>query len=240
MDAVAEFNKIKALKIDAKKIVESHAPMVKRIAYHLKGRLPQSVMIEDLVQAGMIGLLDACNKFDDSKGATFETYAGIRIRGHMIDEVRRNDWVPRSVYKNSRIISQTVKKIENLTGRDARDSEVAHDLGISLSDYHLMLKDTTGNTLYGFEDLGMTDDLLISEKSNALSEPCREVQKDKFNRQLIGIIEKLPEREKLVLSLYYEKELNLKEIGQVLGVSESRVSQIHSQAMVRIKARIKE
>lgn len=236
MDAVAAYNQTNPVNEHA--LVELHAAMVKRIAHHLKGKLPNHILLDDLIQAGMIGLLEAAKKYDGSKGASFETYAGIRVRGHMLDEVRRNDWVPRSVYRNSRMISETIKKIENETGSDAKDKDVADALGISISDYHNMLKDSIGGQLYGFDDLGVTDDVLTSAPSNTPAEPLAEVQRDDLNAVLIEVIKHLPEREQLVLSLYYEQELNLKEIGAVLGVSESRVSQIHSQAMIRIKSRI--
>lgn len=221
-------------------LIHKHAAMVKRIAHHLLARLPQSVMLDDLIQAGMLGLLEAAKNYDDSKGAAFETYAGIRIRGHMLDEVRRNDWVPRSVYRNSRRIAEAVKELENILGRDASDAEIAGKLGISMQEYHQMLRDSVGGHLYGFDDLGVTDDVLKADNEMKRSEPYTEVQKEAFYKSLVSIIEKLPERERLVLSLYYEKELNLKEIGAVLGVSESRVSQIHSQAMVRVKSRLQD
>lgn len=235
MNTVSTYRNVGALE---KGFIDAYAPMVKRIAFHLKGRLPHSVMVEDLIQAGMIGLLEAAKKFDSTKGARFETYAGIRIRGHMLDEVRRNDWVPRSVYRNSRLISDAIKKIENTTGRDAKDRDVAKELGLGLRDYHLLLKDAVGGVQYGFDDVGVSDDLLTDDKNNVSNEPYQEVLKDDFNRQLISIIDTLPERERMVLSLYYEQELNLKEIGEVLGVSESRVSQIHSQTMMRVKSRL--
>lgn len=237
MDIVSTYRKVGQLE---KGFIDAYAPMVKRIAFHLKGRLPQSVMVEDLIQAGMIGLLEAAKKFDPSKGARFETYAGIRIRGHMLDEVRRNDWVPRSVYRNSRLISDAIKKIENNTGRDAKDREVADELGLGLTEYHDLLKDAVGGVQYGFDDVGVNDDLLTEDKSADKNEPYQAVQKDDFNRRLISIIDSLPERERMVLSLYYEQELNLKEIGEVLGVTESRVSQIHAQTMIRVKARLTE
>lgn len=221
-------------------LITKHAPMVKRIAHHLLARLPQTVLLDDLIQAGMLGLLVAAQNYDQSKGASFETYAGIRIRGHMLDEVRRNDWVPRSVYRNSRMISEAVKALENELGRDAKDVEIAERLDISMEEYHQMLRDSAGGHLYGFDDLGVTDDVLKENNEAKRNEPLNEVQREAFNQNLVGVIETLPERERLVLSLYYEQELNLKEIGAVLGVSESRVSQIHSQAMCRIKARIQD
>ncbi|WP_338034433.1 RNA polymerase sigma factor FliA [Legionella cardiaca] len=221
-------------------LVKTHALMVKRIAHHLLGRLPHSVQLDDLVQAGMLGLLEAVRHYDATKGASFETYAGIRIRGHMLDEVRRNDWVPRSVYRNARMISEAVKKVENRLGRDAKDHEVASELNLSLDEYYEMLKDSAGSQLYGFDDLGVTDDILKIDTENASTEPHINVLQEDMINQLSQIIDGLPEKERLVLSLYYEQDLNLKEIGEVLGVSESRVSQIHSQATLRIKSRLPE
>ncbi len=238
MDALVAYGVVNAQ--DQEILVKTHALMVKRIAYHLLGRLPHSVQLDDLIQAGMLGLLEAVKHYDATKGASFETYAGIRIRGHMLDEVRRNDWVPRSVYRNSRIISEAVKKVENRLGRDAKDHEVAAELNLNLDDYHEMLKDSVGNQLFGFDDLEVTDDVLQGEMSNACTEPHVNALHDDMINQLSQIIDGLPQKERLVLSLYYERDLNLKEIGEVLGVSESRVSQIHSQATLRIRARFTE
>jgi RNA polymerase sigma factor for flagellar operon FliA len=219
-------------------LIKTHALMVKRIAHHLLGRLPQSVQLDDLIQAGMEGLLEAVRHYDETKGASFETYAGIRIRGYMLDEVRRNDWVPRSVYRNARTISAAVRLVENRLGRDAKDQEIAAELGISLAEYHEMLSDSNGAHLYGFEDLGVTDDVLKDETLGLSTEPHVNVLRADMKTHLTHIIDSLPKNERLVLSLYYEQDLNLKEIGEVLGVSESRVSQIHSQATNRIKARL--
>ncbi|WED43753.1 RNA polymerase sigma factor FliA [Legionella cardiaca] len=238
MDALAAYSKVNQQTQEM--LVKTHALMVKRIAHHLLGRLPHSVQLDDLVQAGMLGLLEAVRHYDATKGASFETYAGIRIRGHMLDEVRRNDWVPRSVYRNARMISEAVKKVENRLGRDAKDHEVASELNLSLDEYYEMLKDSAGSQLYGFDDLGVTDDILKIDTENASTEPHINVLQEDMINQLSQIIDGLPEKERLVLSLYYEQDLNLKEIGEVLGVSESRVSQIHSQATLRIKSRLPE
>ena len=219
-------------------MVISHAVMVKRIAYHLLGRLPASVQLDDLLQAGMMGLLEAIRHYDDSKGASFETYAGIRIRGYMLDEVRRNDWVPRSVHRNARVISAAVKAVENRVGRDAKDHEVARELGVDLSLYHEMLADSVGAHVYGFGDLGVTEDVLKEDAWGSSDEPHENALHADMKQHLSEVIASLPKNERLVLSLYYEQDLNLKEIGDVLEVTESRVSQIHSQAMHRIKARL--
>ncbi len=220
-------------------LIKSHALIVKRIAYHVLGRLPRCIQLEDLMQAGMVGLLEAAAHYDASKGASFETYASIRIRGHILDEVRRNDWIPRSVYRNARLISAAVKRVENQLGREAKDHEVAAELGISLQDYHSMLNDSNGAHLYGFEDLGLTEDMLQSSgEVRHLTEPHISAQRVDMTQRLAQVIEGLPKNERMVLSLYYEHDLNLKEIGDILGVSESRISQLHSQATHRIKARL--
>lgn len=219
--------------------VEQYAYLVKRIAQHVIARLPASVQLDDLIQAGMIGLLEAANKFDHSKGASFETYAGIRIKGAIVDEIRRGDWVPRSVHRNSRRIQEAISQIEAKTGRDAGDGEIAEVLGVSLDEYYAMAQDAASGRLFSFEETIEEDEQAILDEGSELStSPAQAVQKQAMRRALADAIEGLPEREKLVLSLYYDDELNLKEIGLVLGVSESRVSQIHSQAAVRLQSKM--
>ena len=217
------------------RLVEQYAPLVKRIAYHLLGRLPSSVQVEDLMQAGMIGLLEASRKFDFGKGASFETYAGIRIRGAMLDEVRKGDWAPRSVHRNTRMVSDAMRAVEARLGRDAKDHEVAAELDMSLEEYYAILSDTAGSKLFSFDDLlesGAPADVQGGE------EPLSGLQDERFRAALVEAIDGLPERERLLLSLYYDEELNLKEIGTVLGVSESRVSQLHSQCAARLRAKL--
>lgn len=237
VDAIAAYSKINQQ--TQATLVKSHALLVKRIAYHLLARLPQSVQLDDLIQAGMLGLLEATRHYDLSKGASFETYAGIRIKGHMLDEVRRNDWVPRSVYRNSRMISEAVKQVEDRFGREAKDSEIAAQLNLPLNEYHDMLQDSASSHLYCFDDLGVTDDILRGEGGLA-SEPHVNALHTDLMSQLTHVIDGLPHKERLVLSLYYEHDLNLKEIGDVISVSESRVSQILTQATHRIKSRLPE
>lgn len=221
-------------------IVEQHTNLVKRIAHHMVARLPASVQVDDLIQAGMIGLLEASKNFETGKGASFETFAGIRIRGAMLDEIRRGDWAPRSVHRNSRLIANAIREVENETGRDARDQEVAEKLDMSLGDYHHILNDVSSGRIIGIEDLGVSDDVIVAGTQDSThDEPFADVEQGAFQHALTDAIRGLPERESLVLSLYYDEELNLKEIGQILDVSESRVSQIHSQAMVRLKGRMR-
>lgn len=230
-------------KVDYDRLVTEQGVLVKRIAHHLLARLPESVQLEDLVQSGMIGLFEAAQNYDHSKGASFETYAGIRIRGAMLDEVRKGDWIPRSVHRNSRRIADAIREIEMREGRDAQDQEVAEALEMSLDDYYSLLKDTQGSRLFSFEELmeqGNGDLQDYQAHSSQHSAPHSEVESDRRNHQLADAIKQLPEREQLVLSLYYDEELNLKEIGAVLGVSESRISQIHTQAAMRLRARMSE
>lgn len=221
--------------------VEQYLPLVRRIAHHLMARLPSSVVVDDLIQAGVIGLIDAIQKYDTTKGASFETYAGIRIRGAMIDEVRRGEWAPRSVHRNARAIQEAIRNVEARVGRDANDREVADELGISLDEYYAMAQDSMATRLFSIDEMETPDALIDYNEFNANARnPSVELQREALLEGLIKAIGELPERERLVLSLYYDDELNLKEIGEVLGVSESRVCQIHSQATLRLRARMKE
>jgi len=224
--------------VDKTALLEQHTVLVKRIAYHLLARLPASVIVDDLIQSGMIGLFEAANNFDSSKGASFETFAGIRIRGAMLDEIRRGDWTPRSVHKNSRMVSEAIKQLEAKLGRDVSDIEVAEKLDISLNEYHHILSEVSTGKILGIDDLGVNEDAIKLGDDCLGDDPYQNIEHSAFKKGLAQCISSLPEREALVLSLYYDEELNLREIGQVLDVSESRVSQIHSQAMHRLKARM--
>lgn len=220
-------------------LVERHAPLVKRIAYHLISRLPPNVQVEDLIQSGMVGLLEAARNYDSGQGASFETYAGIRIRGAMLDDIRKTDWAPRSVHRKARQVAEAVHEIENAMGRDAKDSEVAEALGISLDEYHQILADASNSKVFSFDEIFATGETEQKERvMGHLPSPYEGIQESDFQSDLAEAIDGLPERERLVMSLYYDDELNLREIGEVLGVSESRVCQIHGQAMVRIRSRL--
>jgi RNA polymerase sigma factor for flagellar operon FliA len=222
----------------ADELVLQHGALVKRIAYHVVSRLPSHIEVDDLIQAGMIGLLNAAQNYTPTKGATFETYAGIRIRGAMLDEARRSNWTPRSTFRNAKQVSQAIRAIENRTGRDAKPEEIAATLGVSLDEYHRMVESAASSRVLSYEQLA--DD---PERSAMLPEapedgPETTLEADQFRAALVEAMAGLPERERLVLSLYYDQDLNLREIGQVLEVSESRVCQIHSQAVLRIRARL--
>jgi len=227
--------------IESEDLVSKHAALVKRIAYHLMTRLPPSVQADDLIQAGMIGLLEASRNYDASQGASFETYAGIRVRGAMLDEIRRTDWTPRSVHRKARQVAMAVREIENQEGRDARDVEVAEKLGIDLNEYHQILQDATGCRVFSIDD-GATngDDAPQPVADTPRNEPLDNLHNADFRSALAEAISNLPERERLVMAMYYDEELNLREIGEVLGVSESRVCQIHGQALIRLRARMTE
>jgi RNA polymerase sigma factor for flagellar operon FliA len=216
---------------EADELIMQHAELVKRIAYHLAGRLPPSVEVDDLVQAGMLGLLEAASNYAANRGASFETYAGIRIRGAMIDALRKLDWAPRSVHRKARAVAAAVQQIERETGRYARDVEIADKLGVPLDEYHAIVKDAASCRLATLDDT-------TAATATDSADPFRETSDDRFREALAQAIDGLPERERLVMSLYYTDGLNLKEIGTVLKVTESRACQLHGQALVRLKARL--
>ena len=229
--------KAQGYQTDTSDLIAVHTDLVQKIAYHLMARLPASVLVDDLIQSGMIGLLEAARNFDMSKGASFETFAGIRIRGAMLDEMRKGDWVPRSVHKNSRTIASAIDAVEKQTGEDAKETDVAKYLNITLYEYQQMLRDVNCAKLVAYEDLPNPSDM-FTEQSETFDVTFDKVSDNQFTQQLAQMIEKLPQREALVLSLYYDEELNLKEIGLIIEVSESRVSQILSQALHRLKSKI--
>jgi RNA polymerase sigma factor for flagellar operon FliA len=215
-------------------LVARHAELVKRIAYHLAGRLPPSVEVSDLIQAGMVGLLEAAAHYASDRGASFETYAGIRIRGAMIDALRKQDWAPRSVHRKARAAAQAIRSIENEAGREARDAEIAAAMNISIEEYHRVLQDSLACQLASMDDANDAHEIADRD-----SDPLLEAESGALRLAVADAISGLPERERLVMSMYYDDELNLKEIGAVLGISESRVCQLHGQALVRLRARLR-
>jgi RNA polymerase sigma factor for flagellar operon FliA len=225
-------------RIPADELVRIHAPLVRRIAYHLMGRLPASVDVGDLIQAGMIGLLEAARNFSPTRAASFETYAGIRIRGAMLDELRKTDWTPRSVHRKVREVAEVTRQIENETGADAEDAEVMKRLGIDALEYNQILADAAGARLLSLSAPEGDEGSAIDVADPDAQGPDALFEREGMREALADSIDSLPEREKLVMSLYYEQELNLKEVGAILGVSESRVCQIHGQALIRLRARM--
>jgi RNA polymerase sigma factor for flagellar operon FliA len=228
--------------VPQQELVIRYADLVKRIAYHLVSRMPPNVEVDDLIQSGMIGLLDAAKHYSPTKGANFETYAGIRIRGAMLDEVRKSDWTPRSVHRNMREMADVVRKIENQKGQDATPTDIAEGLGVPIEEYHKLVQDAASCRLFSFDQMGTSEDE-SSPADHARDErpgPLDNMHDAAFRDAMAVAIGSLPEREKLVLSLYYDDDMNLREIGEVLEVSESRVCQIHGQALIRVRARLAE
>jgi len=220
------------------RIARHYAPIVRRAAFHMAARLPDSVQVEDLVQAGMLGLLDAYQKYDASQGASFDTYAHKRIRGSMLDELRRCNWTPRSVSRMERDIGRAIRDLETELGRNARDTEIAERLGLGLRDYHQALQDASASKLFSLEE--MIECGAPPASPEHAGNPSSVIEAGETKARVAGAVEQLPEREKLVMSLYYDQQLNLREIGSILEVSESRVCQIHGRALLRLRSMLPE
>ena len=230
-------------KPDKNHMLKLHAPLVKRLAYQLKAKLPPSVEVDDLIQAGMIGLLDAITRYEDDHGAQFETYAVQRVRGAMLDELRSSDWLPRGVRQSMRKIEVVIGQLQQRLGRPPQEMEVARALKMTLLEYQDTLSDSTGHQLVYYEDFHDSESkehFLDRYATDLSSDPLQSLLRGDFRATLIAAIEALPDREKLLMGLYYEQDLNLKEVGAVMGVSESRVSQLHTQAVARLRAFLRE
>jgi RNA polymerase sigma factor for flagellar operon FliA len=220
-------------------LIEQYLPLIRRIALRLLARLPASVELDDLIQAGSMGLLDAVRKYRKMPHAQFATYATQRIRGAMMDELRGMDWLSRGVREKARRIEDAMRSVEARTGQAATEAAMAEELGVSLSQYHEMLQDAHGAQLLYAEDLSHGQDesghdWIFSDQGRA--NPLNAIMQADFRTVLIEALEKLPEREKLLLSLLYQEDMNLKEVALVLGVTEGRVCQLRTQAMARIRA----
>jgi RNA polymerase sigma factor for flagellar operon FliA len=222
--------------------IVQYAPLVKRIAHHIMAKLPASVQVDDIIQAGMIGLMDAVNRYEETQGAQFETYAAQRIRGAMLDELRSCDWLPRGIRKNMRTIEKAMHSLEQKFGRQPSEQEIAKQLDMPLADYQQMLQEARGHQLVYYEDYSEGDDehFLDRHAGHSHPSPLENLVDEDMRERLVAAIENLPEREKLMMGLYYEQDLNLREIGEVLGVSESRVCQLHTQAIARLRAMLRD
>ncbi len=225
---------------DREELVQRYVPLVKRIAYHLMARLPASVQFDDLVQNGMLGLLDALERFEAGFGAQFETYATQRVRGAMLDGLRENDWLPRNMRRELRRIEQAINQLEHQHGRAPSERELAETLGMSLDDYQHLLLEARGHQLVYYEDFNSEadEDFLSRHVTDHDADPAAIIEDKDLRSNLVQAIERLPERERLMMALYYDQDLNLREIGEVMGVTESRVSQIHTQAIARLRAQV--
>lgn len=230
-------------------LLARYAPLVRRLALQLIAKLPASVELDDMIQVGMLGLLEAANRYQDDQGAKFETYASQRIRGAMLDELRANDWVSRGLRQSSRSVATAVHAQEQKLGRAPTESEIAQQMQLPLEAYQRLLQEIHGCQLVYYEDFDRNDqengnNSFLDRQSQGeqclVNEPLTQLLKGDFRRLLMKAIERMPERERLLLSLYYEEELNLREIGAVLEVTQSRVCQLHSQAISRLRASLRE
>lgn len=221
-------------------LVSKYVPLVKRIAFHLMAKLPASVQVDDLVQNGMIGLLDALGRFEEGLGAQFETYAVQRVRGAMLDGLRENDWMPRGLRREMRRVEATIHQLEHANGRPPKEQELATALDMTLADYQKLLLEARGHQLVYLEDMaeGSGDEYLERHAIDTAPDPLKILEDAGTRKALLEAIEALPEREKLMMALYYEQDLNLREIGEVLDVTESRVCQLHTQAIARLRATV--
>lgn len=230
--------------LDKSKQIDQYIPLVRRLAHHLIAKLPASVQIDDLIQAGLIGLMDAITRFEEGQGAQFETYASQRIRGAMLDELRSADWMPRGVRQAQRKIETATMKAEQKLGRSASEQEIAEVMGVSLEEYQNMLFESRGAQLVYYDDYAEDGDgegyLDRQMDGDEDANPLEMLGDQRFRQTLIQAIEELPEREKMLMGLYYEQELNFREIAAVLGVTESRVCQLHTQAVSRLKTKLRE
>jgi RNA polymerase sigma factor FliA len=221
--------------------VAKYAPLVKRIAYHMMVRLPASVEVDDLIQVGLMGLMDAMSRFDGTQGAQFESYASQRIRGAMLDELREADWLPRHVRQKSRQIEAAINRLEQRNGKSPTDQEISAELEMPIEQYQSMLGDVKCSQLLYYEDFSDEDSASFLERYqvDGSNDPLSVLEDEGFRASLVAAIHHLPERERSMMGMYYEQDMNLKEIGAVLGVSESRVCQLHSQAVARLRAQLK-
>lgn len=221
--------------------LRQYAPLVKRLAHQLMTKLPYSVQIDDIIQAGMMGLLDAAGRYDDFHGAQFETYATQRIRGAMLDELRQADWLPRSLRRDMRLIEVSISRLQQKLGRPPNESEIAKEMNVPLLEYQQMLQEARGAQLIYYEDFHDDGEADFLEKFTFEydADPMELLQDERFRSGLISAIESLPERESMLMGMIYEQDMNLREIGEVLGVSESRVSQLHTQAVSRLRSALK-
>jgi RNA polymerase sigma factor for flagellar operon FliA len=230
-------------RLDANAMLKQYSPLVRRLAHQMIAKLPANVEIDDLIQVGMIGLHDAFGRFDTDQGVQFETFATQRIRGAMLDELRGSDWMSRGNRRQQREIEAAVHKLEQQFGRAPQESEIAKEMGVTLSEYQDTLTKVRGTQLVYLEDMSGDeggDEFLDRHVANEEANPLSQLQDHRMREALVEAIKKLPEREQYVMSMYYEHDMNLKEIAAVLGVTESRVCQLHSQSIARLRVKLRE
>ena len=229
--------------LDHDALIRQYSPLVRRLAHHMMAKLPPSIQVDDLIQVGLIGLSEALTRYESTHGVQFETFATQRIRGAMIDELRENDWMPRSSRKNQKEIEAALHRLEHRLGRSPNESEIADELGMSLADYQTLLGKVQGTQLVYLEDMAGgsegEDSFLDRHMLDIDADPLELLRNHRLRQSLVDAIKNLPEREQYIMSMYYEQDMNLKEIAAVLGVTESRVCQLHSQSIARLRAKMR-
>jgi RNA polymerase sigma factor for flagellar operon FliA len=228
--------------LDLASMLKQYSPLVRRLAHQMIAKLPANVELDDLIQVGMIGLTDALSRFDATQGVQFETFATQRIRGAMLDELRGSDWMSRGSRKQQREIEAAVHRLEQRLGRAPAESEIAKEMGLALADYQELLGRVRGTQLVYLEDMSGDEgdaDYLDRHVGDEGSNPLAQLQDQRMREALVAAIKSLPEREQYVMSMYYEHDMNLKEIAAVLKVTESRVCQLHSQCVARLRVRLR-
>ena len=229
--------------LDRNALSRQYQPLVQKLAHHMMAKLPANVQVDDLIQVGLIGLSEALSRFEATQGVQFETFATQRIRGAMLDELRENDWVSRGTRKSQKEIEESMRRLEHRLGRTPKESEIATDLGLTLGDYQNLLNKVRGTQLVYLEDINHgTDDedgFLDRHMGDAESDPLNLLRNERIRQALVTAIKALPEREQYIMSMYYEQDMNLKEIAAVLDVTESRICQLHSQSIARLRAKMR-
>ena len=230
--------------LDRNAMIRQYQPLVRRLAHHMMAKLPANVQVDDLIQVGLIGLSDALSRYEAGQGAQFETFATQRIRGAMLDELRENDWMSRGSRKSQKDIEQALHRLEHRLGRAPLESEIATEMGMSLSDYQSLLGKVRGTQLVYLEDMGRghddDDSFLDRHMADSDADPLNLLGDQRLRESLVAAIKLLPEREQLIMSMYYEQDMNLKEIALVMNVTESRVCQLHSQSIARLRAKMRD
>ena len=229
--------------LDRNAMIRQYQPLVRKLAHHMMAKLPANVQVDDLIQVGLIGLSEALTRFESNQGVQFETFATQRIRGAMLDELRENDWVSRGTRKSQKEIEESMWRLEHRLGRSPLESEIAADLGISLTDYQSLLGKVKGTQLVYLEDMtGNSEDedsFLDRNLGDSNADPINVLRDTRLRQALVTAIGNLPEREQYIMSMYYEQDMNLKEIAAVLDVTESRICQLHSQSIARLRAKMR-
>ena len=230
--------------LDRDALIRQHAPLVRRIAQHMIAKLPPNVELDDLIQVGMIGLADALSRYEASQGVQFETFAGQRIRGAMLDELRENDWMSRSSRKGQKDIENAIHRLEQQLGRAPKESEIAQSMDLALGEYQSLLSKVRGTQLVYLEDMHQGDGdgdegFLDRHVADEAADPMAVLRDQRLRSSLVAAIKQLPEREQHIMGMYYEHDMNLKEIAAVLGVTESRICQLHSQAIARLRTKMR-